>query len=83
MPTSTLRTGPFPIKGVSGRFKLLVSLKEIHVFNANSVDPDQPRSKASDLVLHCLPMSLIWDTVHYKWVKMGCGTKIHRNAKIV
>ena len=30
----------------------------IPVFNANSVDPDQtPRSVASDLGLHCLPMS--------------------------
>ena len=30
-------------------------------FNANSVDPDQtPRSTASDLGLHCLPMSLLW-----------------------
>ena len=32
---------------------------EIPVFNANSVDPDQtPRSAASDLGLHCLPLSL-------------------------
>ena len=30
--------------------------------NANSVDPDQtPRSSASELGLHCLPMSLLWD----------------------
>ena len=29
---------------------------------ANSVDPDQtPRSAASDLGLHCLSMSLLWD----------------------
>ena len=34
---------------------------DIPVFNANSVDPDQmPRSAASDLGLHCLPMSLLW-----------------------
>ena len=33
---------------------------EIPVFNANSVDPDQtPHSAASDLGLHCLPMSLL------------------------
>ena len=25
---------------------------------------------ASDLALHCLPMSLLWDTGH-KWVKEG------------
>ena len=32
------------------------------MFNANSVDPDQtPQNAASDLVLHCLPMSLLWD----------------------
>ena len=35
---------------------------EITKCNANSVDPDQtPRSAASDLGLHCLPMSLLWD----------------------
>ena len=37
---------------------------EIPVFNANSVDPDQtPRSAASDLGLHCLPMD-----ARHKWV---------------
>ena len=41
---------------------------EITVFNANSVDPDQtPRSAASDLCLHFLPVSLLWDARH-KWV---------------
>ena len=38
---------------------------EISELNANSVDPDQmPRSAASDLGLHCLPMSLLWDARH-------------------
>ena len=38
------------------------------VINANSIDPDQtPRSAASDLGLHCLPMSHLWD-VRHKWV---------------
>ena len=33
-----------------------------------SVDPDQtPRSAASDLVLRCLPMSILWDAKK-KWV---------------
>ena len=33
--------------------------KKNYVFNANSVDPDQtPRSAASDLSLHCLPIVL-------------------------
>ena len=42
---------------------------EISEFNANSEDPDQtPRSAASDLGLHCLPMSFLWDAM-LKWVK--------------
>ena len=37
--------------------------------NANSVDPDQlPCSVASDLGLHCLSISLLWDA-RLKWVK--------------
>ena len=41
----------------------------IFVFNLNSEDPDQtPRTAASDLGLHCLPMSLLWDA-RYNWVK--------------
>ena len=33
--------------------------------NANSVDPDQTlHSMASDLGLHCLPLSLLWDAGH-------------------
>ena len=37
--------------------------------NANSVEPDQmPCSVASDLGLHCLQMSLLWDA-RLKWVK--------------
>ena len=43
----------------SGYFLLSPSFIEIPLFYANSVDPDQtPRSAASDLGLHCLPMSL-------------------------
>ena len=52
-----------------GFFFLLPSFLEIPVFNANSVDFDQtPRSAASDLGLHCLLMSLLWDA-RLKWVK--------------
>ena len=29
------------------------------LFSANNVDPDQPRSAASDLGLHCLPFILL------------------------
>ena len=43
---------------------------EIPELNANTVDPDQmPRSAASDLGLHCLPMFLLWDA-RLKWVKV-------------
>ena len=42
----------------------------ILVFNANSVDPDQvPHSAASDLGLHCLPVSLLRDA-RLKWVNV-------------
>ena len=41
---------------------------EMSVVNANSVDPDQtPHSAASDLGLHCLPLSHLQDARH-KWV---------------
>ena len=54
---------------MSGLLSVLSFIIEIPVFNANSVDPDQtPRSAASDLGLHCLPMSLLWDARH-KWFK--------------
>ena len=57
--------GPIPIEGVSGFFLLLPCFFEIPVFNANRVDPDQmPHSAATDLGLHCLPKSLLWDTGH-------------------
>ena len=50
---------------------MLLYFIEVLVLNANSVDPDQtPRSVASDLDLHCLQMSLLWDARH-KWVKLS------------
>ena len=56
--------------GVSGLFLELLLITEIPVLNANSVDPDQtPRFAASDLELHCLQMSYLWDARH-KWVKV-------------
>ena len=65
-------TGPFPTEWVSD-YSLLLHVQyciEISVFNANSVEPDQtPHSAAPDLVLHCLPMSLLWDARH-TWVKV-------------
>ena len=65
---SLFLTGLFPIYAVSGLFSMLPFIIEIPVFNANSVDPDQmPDFVASNLGLHCLPVSLLWDAMH-KWV---------------
>ena len=65
--TWTLWTSPFSVKEVSGQFSLLPFI-EMLVINANRVDPDQtPRSAASDLDLHYLSMSHLWDARH-KWV---------------
>ena len=48
---------------------LLSCFAEISKLNANGVDPDQtPRSAASGLDLHCLPMPLLRDT-GLEWVK--------------
>ena len=44
---------------MSGYFLLILCFIEILVFNANSVDPGQiMHSTASDLGLHCLPVTL-------------------------
>ena len=69
--TSTIWRSPFLIERVSSWFCSLPCFVEISAFNANSVDPDQmPRSATvSDLGLHCLTMSLLWDARH-KWVNM-------------
>ena len=69
--TSSLWTGPFPIyKGCVVSFLLLSSFVEISEFTANSADTDHMRhSVASDQILHCLPMSHLWDTrLTGKWV---------------
>ena len=51
---------------------IITMFYKIPVFNANSVDPDPtPRSAASDLGLHYLPMSHLWDA-RLKWVKHNC-----------
>ena len=56
---------PFSVQRVSGLLFLLLLLVENSAFNANSADPDQtPHSVASDLGLHCLPMSPLWDAIH-------------------
>ena len=66
--TVTLWSDTFPVERVSGLFLLLPYVIETPVLNANSVDSDwTPHSAASDLSLHCLPMSLLWEARH-KWV---------------
>ena len=48
----------FQLQGVW--FLLLLYFIENPAFNVNSVDPDQmPHSAASDLGLHCLPVTLL------------------------
>ena len=38
---------------------------KFHIFNANSVDPDQkPLSLLTYLSLHCQSVSLLWDAKH-------------------
>ena len=65
---------------MSGQFSLLPCFIEILVFNANSIYPDQtPRSVASDLGLHCLPMSRLWDARH-KWVKAPSKIRSRRHS---
>ena len=45
------------------RYILLPCFIEVPFLNANSVDPDQMQySVVSDLGLHCLPASHLWDT---------------------
>ena len=59
------------ISGLRGVWSVFITpcFIKMPVINANSVDPDQtPRSTTSDLGLHCLPMSHLWDARH-KWVK--------------
>ena len=61
-PVSIIWKAPYPVEGVLAYFSLPPCFIEIPVVNANSVDPDQmPYSAASDLGLHCFPMSVLWD----------------------
>ena len=65
---SSLDRSIFNIRGV-WIVLLITMFNIISVSNANSEDPDQtPHSVSSDLGLHCLPMSLLWDA-RLKWVK--------------
>ena len=63
--TLTFRQVHFLEEGESDCFLLLQYFIKFHAFDANSVEPDlTPCSAASDLGLHYLPMSLLWDTRH-------------------
>ena len=54
----------------SGLFLGILLIREIPVFNANSVDPDQtPHYVASDLGLYCLQRFHLWDA-KLKWVNI-------------
>ena len=58
----------FSLRGVWS-YLLLPSFIEMPVVNVSSVDPDlMPHCAASDVGLHCLPMSHLWDA-RLKWVK--------------
>ena len=58
---------------MSGYFILLPCSVGISELNAISVDFDQTlHYAASDLGLHCLPMSLLW-VARLKWVKRECN----------
>ena len=60
-PAAALWTGPLQIEAVFVIFFLILlpCFIEIHACSANSVNPAQtPCTAASDLGLHCLPMSL-------------------------
>ena len=59
LPTDIHLTSPFRILGLlGGIFHSYSNLKKKTLLFANSEEPDQtPRFAASDLVLHCFPMS--------------------------
>ena len=54
----TLWISQFPAEGVAGYFLLLPCLIEIHVLNANSVDPDQTLLSTLFAIVH------LWDGRH-------------------
>ena len=62
-------------------FVLLLCYKENPVFNVNSVNTDQTSCfVASDLNLHCLPMSHLWDT-KFKWLSLDFNTRLEIKQK--
>ena len=58
-------------------FLLVLCFIEIPIINANSIDPDHtPRFAASDLGLHCLPVTIL-GVSRLKWLNMGPEKKYH------
>ena len=61
---------------MSALFLVLPFIIEIPVLNTNNSDPDQmPLLSASDQGLHCLQVSILWDT-RDKWVKEKYGKEL-------
>ena len=67
-PTTTLWIGVFPVAVYLVSFNYDdICFIDIPVFNAYSVDPNQmPHSAASDLDLHCLPITLGGYEIYHK-----------------
>ena len=64
---NSLDRSMFSIRDVCLVFIIIMYFFLIFELNANSTDLDQtPRSAASDLGLHCLPVSLLRDS-RFKW----------------
>ena len=57
----------FQKKGVYSLFLLLLCFIEFPVFNPNSKDPDWMHFMASDLGLHCFPVTILGIS-QIKWV---------------
>ena len=73
------------MEDVSGLFLVLSFIIEIPELNANCVDSDQmPHSVASDVAsdlgVHCLPLTFLWDA-RLKWVK-GNGYTTKRDHSV-
>ena len=81
MDSSTLYIGsPISILGMSG-YVIYIFLKKMVELCANSGDPDQmPHSVASDLGLHCLPVTLL-GVSRLQWVKVTYD--INRNISFI
>ena len=78
-PTVICWISPFVILGVPGLLCHFYSLVSWKILLANNVEPDQtPHYVASDLGLHCLPMTLLRvKTIHFA----GTVAKVYQHNK--